>query len=139
MNLPENVFENPYKTGQYLKFTMNVNEVVPHLVTLLSSYQTFAISENLEYVKILLDADGIHYDEKQLTQFFEIHDVIACLFGQYGDLDVGSVWESYLKDFTENVVNVSIKKAGQTIFKAYCYRAHKLEAVQAEWGDSEIL
>lgn len=137
MNLPANVFENPYKAGQYLQFTMNVNEVVPHLVTLLSSYQTFSISENLEYVKSLLDADGIYYDERQLTQFFEIHDVIACLFGQYGDLDVGSVWESYVNDFTEKVANVSIKDAGQTIFKAYCFRAHKLEAVQAEWGDSE--
>ena len=118
---------------------MNVCDFVPHLVTLLSSYQTFAISENLEYVKSLLDADGIHYDEKQLIQFFEIHDVIACLYGQYGDLDVGSVWESYVKDFTENVTNVSIEDAGKTIFKAYCYRAHKLEAVQEEWGDSEIL
>ncbi|MEQ4191139.1 hypothetical protein ABNM11_21005 [Pseudomonas syringae] len=118
---------------------MNVGEVVPHLVALLSSYQTFSISENVDYVKSLLDEEGIHYDEKQLIQFFEIHDVIAYLFGQYGDLDVGSVWESYLKDFTENVVNVSIKEAGQTIFKAYCFRAHKLEAVQAEWGDSEIL
>ena len=139
MNLPANVFENPYKAGQYLQFTMNVNEVVPHLVTLLSSYQTFSISENVEYVKSLLDADGIHYDEKQLNQFFEIHDVIACLFGQYGDLDVGSVWESYVKDFTDNVTNVSIEDAGKTIFKAYCYRAHKLEGVQEEWGDSEIL
>lgn len=134
MNLPENVFENPYKAGQYLQFTMNVNEVVPHLVTLLSSYQTFSISENVEYVKSLLDADGIHYDERQLIQFFEIHDVIACLYGQYGDLDVGSVWESYVKDFTDNVANASIEDAGQTIFKAYCYRAHKLEAVQKQWG-----
>ena len=139
MNLPANVFENPYKAGQYLQFTMNVGEVVPHLVALLSSYQTFAISENLEYVKSLLDADSIHYDEKQLTQFFEIHDVIACLFGQYGDLDVGSVWESYVKDFTDNVTNVSIEDAGKTIFKGYCYWAHKLEGVQEEWGDSEIL
>lgn len=139
MNLPENVLENPYKTGQYLQFTMKVNEVIPNLVSSLDAYQAFTISENLEYAQSLLIEKAIYIEDKALAEFFSIHDVLACLFGQYGDLDVEDVWNSYVKDFNEHVADAEGESAGFTIFKAFCYRAHKLEAIQEEWGDSEIL
>ncbi|MEN4750695.1 hypothetical protein ABEH28_13105 [Pseudomonas sp. Ps21-P2] len=139
MNLPENVFENPYKKGQYLQFTMNVNEVIPNLVSTLEAYQAFTISENLEYAQSLLIEKGIQIEDKALAEFFSIHDLLACLFGQYGDLDVEDVWNSYVKDFDEHVAHADVKSAGFIIFKAYCYRAHKLEAVQEQWSDAEVI
>ncbi|MFI3044445.1 hypothetical protein [Pseudomonas coronafaciens] len=139
MNLPENVFENPYKTGQYLQFTMKVNDVIPNLVSTLEAYQAFTISENLEYAQSLLIEKGIYIEDKALAEFFSIHDVLACLFGQYGDLDVEDVWNSYVKVFNEHVAYAEVKSAGFTIFKSYCFRAHKLEAVQEQWSDAEII
>ncbi|KPY98006.1 hypothetical protein ALQ37_200236 [Pseudomonas syringae pv. aptata] len=137
MNLPDNVFENPYKADQFLQFSMNVNEIIPNLVSTLEAYQAFTISENLEYAQYLLIEKGIHIEDKALAEFFSIHDVLACLFGQYGDLDVEDVWNSYVKDFNEHVAHAECKSAGFTIFKAYCFRAHKLEAVQEQWSDAE--
>ncbi|KTB91626.1 hypothetical protein AO073_01765 [Pseudomonas syringae ICMP 11293] len=134
MNLPENVFENPYKAGQYLQFNMNLAEMVPALISVLDAYQTYAISENLSYVQSLLEEKGVHFVESQLAEFFSIHDVLACLFGQYGDLDVESVWNEYLILFTKSITEADLKSAGQTIFNAYCFRAHKLESVQEQWS-----
>ncbi|MBJ2281098.1 hypothetical protein JFT58_22700 [Pseudomonas sp. MF6767] len=139
MNLPENVFENPYKAGQYLQFTMNVAEIVPALISTLSTYQAFTISEDLSYVQSILAQQSVLFDEKQLTELFSIHDVLACLFGQYGDLDLEETWNDYVRDFTNQITRADLKSAGFVIFKAYCLRAHKVESVSAQWGDAEII
>ncbi|RMQ88045.1 hypothetical protein ALP96_03415 [Pseudomonas savastanoi pv. glycinea] len=76
------------------------------------------------------------FDEKQLTELFSIHDVLACLFGQYGDLDLEETWNAYVRDFTTQVAGTDLKSAGFVIFKAYCFRAHKLESVSVPWGDA---
>lgn len=139
MNLPDNVFENPYNAGQYLQFTMNVAEIVPALISTLSAYQVFTLSEDLQYAQSILAEQGVLFDEKQLNEIFSIHDVLACLFGQYGDLDLEETWNSYVQDFTTKIANVDVKSAGFVIFKAYCFRAHKLESVAAQWVDAEII
>lgn len=139
MNLPDNVFENPYKAGQYLQFTMNTAEVVPALISTLSTYQVFAISEDLQYAKSILAEQGVLFEERQLAEFFSIHDVLACLFGQYGDLDLEDTWNAYVRDFTAQITDADFESAGFVIFKAYCFRAHKQESVAAEWVDAEII
>lgn len=139
MNLPDNVFENPYKAGQYLQFTMNVAEIVPALISTLSIYQAFTISEDLSYAQSILAEQGVLFDEKQLADLFSIHDVLACLFGQYGDLDLEETWNDYVRNFTAQVAGTDLKSAGFVIFKAYCFRAFKLESVSAQWGDAEII
>lgn len=139
MNLPKNVFENPYKTGQYLQFTMDVQTIVPHLVATLDFYQTFVISEDLSMTNHELALKGLVYEEESLAEFFSIHDVLACYFGQFGDLDIDAVWLDYVKDFTEQITNADLKDAGQVIFKSYCFRAFKEESVRSEWSDTQII
>jgi hypothetical protein len=139
MNLPEDVFENPYKAGQYLHFTMNVAEIVPALISTLSTYQVFTLSEDLQYAQSVLAEQGVLFEEKQLAGFFSIHDVLACLFGQYGDLDLEETWNAYVRDFTAQITEADLTSAGFVIFKAYCFRAHKQESVAAEWVDAEII
>lgn len=139
MNLPDNVFENPYKAGQYLQFTMNIAEVVPALISTLSTYQVFAISEDLQYAQSILAEQRVLFDENQLAAFFSIHDVLACLFGQYGDLDLEDTWNAYVRDFTTQITEADLKSAGFVIFKAYCFRAYKQESEAAEWVDAEII
>ena len=139
MNLPDNVFENPYKAGQYLQFTMNTAEVVPALISTLSTYQVFAISEDLQYAKSILAEQGVLSEERQLAEFFSIHDVLACLFGQYGDLDLEDTWNAYVRDFTTQITEADLKSAGFVIFMAFCFRAYKQESVAAEWVDAEII
>lgn len=139
MNLPQNVFENPYKTGQYLQFTMDVQAIVPHLIATLDFYQTFLISEDLSMTNHELALKGLVYEEKALAEFFSIHDVLACYFGQFGDLDIDAVWLDYVKDFTEQITSADIEDAGQVIFKSYCFRVYKEETVRSEWSDAEII
>ncbi|OLY72275.1 hypothetical protein AU074_13955 [Pseudomonas sp. ATCC PTA-122608] len=139
MNLPENVFENPYKAGQYLQFTMDVQTIVPHLIATLAFYQTFVISEDLAMTNHELALKELIYEETALAEFFAIHDVLACYFGQYGDLDIEAVWLDYVKDFTEQITDADVQDAGQVIFKSFCFRAYKEESVRSEWSDAEII
>ncbi|MQU04423.1 hypothetical protein [Pseudomonas helleri] len=139
MNLPENVLENPYKAGQYLQFTMNVAEIVPALISTLSTYQVFTLSEELQYAKSILAEQGVLFEERQLAEFFSIHDVLACLFGQYGDLDLEDTWNAYVRDFTTQITEADLKSAGFVIFKAYCFRAYKQESLAAKGVDAEFI
>lgn len=136
MNIPDNVFENPYEEGQYLHFTMNVPTAVNHLIATLEVYRTFVISEDLQMVVSELAENGEKYEATDLAEIFSIHDVLANFFGHYGDLDIDSVWYGYVKDFTTKIKQAEIKEAGLVIFKSYCFRAFKAKSIEEEWGDA---
>lgn len=136
MNIPDNVFENPYQEGQYLHFTMNVPTTVNHLIATLQVYRTFVISEDLEMVVSELAENGENYEFNDLAEIFSIHDVLANFLGHYGDLDIESVWDGYVNDFTTKIAQAGIKEAGLVIFKSYCFRAFKAKSIEEEWGDS---
>ena len=137
LNLPENIFENQYKAGQHLKFTMNVAYVFQNLVATLKAYKAFVASKDLELTPSLLVEQGIIHEQKSLPELLSVHDVLACLFGQYDDLDIEAAWNSYVKNFTEQVANADLKDASFTIFKAYCFSAFKEESVGED--ESETL
>ena len=136
MNIPDNVFENPYQEGQYLHFTMNVPTTVNHLISTLQVYRTFVITEDLQMVVSELAENGEKYEATDLAEIFSIHDVLANFFGQYGDLDIESVWDGYVKDFTTKIAQAEIKDAGMVIFKSYCFRAFKAKSIEEEWSDA---
>ena len=115
---------------------MNVAYVVQNLVATLKAYQAFVVSEDLELAASLLAEQGIIYEQKSLPEFLSVHDVLVCLFGQYDDLNIEAAWNSYVKDFTEQVANADLKDAGFTIFKAYCFRAFKEEPVGEEGSET---
>ena len=136
MNIPDNVFENPYQEGQYLHFTMNVPTTVNHLIATLQVYRTFVISEDLEMVVSELAENEGKYEANDLAEILSIHDVLANFFGHYGDLDIDSVWDGYVNDFTTKIAQGEIKDAGMVIFKSYCFRAFKAKSIEEEWGDA---
>ena len=136
MSIPDNVFENPYQEGQYLHFTMNVPTTVNHLIATLQVYRTFVISEDLDMVVSELAENGENYEATDLADIFSIHDVLANFFGHYGDLDIESVWDGYVNDFTTKIAQAGIKDAGMVIFKSYCFHAFKAKSIQEEWGDA---
>ena len=117
MSIPDNVFENHYQEGQYLHLSMNVPTAVNHLIATLQVYRTFVISEDLEMVVSELGENGENYEANDLAEIFSIHDVLANFFGHYGDLDIDSVWDGYVKDFTTKIAQAEIKEAGLVIFK----------------------
>ena len=131
MSIPDNVFENPYQEGQYLHFSMNVPTAVNHLIATLQVYRTFVISEDLEMVVSELGENGENYEANDLAEIFSIHDVLANFFGHYGDLDIDSVWDGYVKDFTTKIAQAEIKEAGLVIFQNRIAFVHlKLKALR---------